>query len=419
MGACCSAEAAVNNDVTKATNPVAAVKTLEEVESATPQAPPADADAKRACFGAGCYWGTEKFFYHDFGKKNQTGSITDGQVGFMGPNEAIKDPTYAEVKAGFTSHVEVFEFEFSGGRAYYEALVRFFFQFHDPTTLKRQGNDVGTQYASVIFCYDQAQFDIATKVKEELQQLITAGKIICFEGKTVTTDIRRATTFYSAHKEHQDYLTVNPSGYCNHRIRFPAWPSLDSVVEEQASATQTPSVEAKSAPESAPVVSEPASVVEPAVEEPAVVEPAVEEPAVEEPAVEEPAVVEPAVVEPAVVEPAVEEHVVEEPAVVEPAVVEPAVEEPAVEEPVVVEPAVEEPVVVEPAVVEVAAEPTSEVAVEAPTAEVKVEEAAVEVKTEITAESAPAAAPEVVADVPVVVETANETPVTATGTSEE
>eukprot|EP01032_Pedospumella_encystans_P028825 gene28825-32555_t len=391
MGACCSAEAVVNNDVTKAANPVAAVKTLEEVESATPATPPADADAKRACFGAGCYWGTEKFFYHDFGKKNQTGAITDGQVGFMGPNEAIKDPTYAEVKAGFTSHVEVFEFEFSGGRAYYEALVRFFFQFHDPTTLKRQGNDVGTQYASVIFCYDQAQFDIATKVKEELQQLVTAGKITCFEGKTVTTDIRRATTFYSAHKEHQDYLTVNPSGYCNHRIRFPAWPSLDAVVEEQTSVVQTPSVVANSAPESTPVVEAPVAVVETTPAAPAPVPEPEQAPVVVE-TVTEPAVTEPAVVEPAVVEPAV----------VEPAVVEPAVVEPAVEATV---------------------DPTPEAVVETPAEEVKVEETTEEVKTEATAEAAPEAASKepVVAETAteVVTESATETPATVVETNEE
>lgn len=264
MGACCSAEAVTNNGVAKTANPVAAEKSLEQVESAVPETPLADADAKRACFGAGCYWGTEKFFYHDFGKKNQTGSITDGQVGFMGPDEAIQNPTYAEVKAGYTSHIEVFEFEYNGGRAYYEALVRFFFQFHDPTTLKRQGNDIGTQYASVIYCYDQTQVDISTKVKAELQQLINAGKITCFEGKTVTTDIRRATKFYSAHKEHQDYLNVNPSGYCNHRIRFAEWPSLEAPqVEVQSSTIESaPTVEESTAVESAPVVGEPSSTVE-------------------------------------------------------------------------------------------------------------------------------------------------------------
>lgn len=313
MGACCSTNAAANNDVAKVANPVslATEKSLEEVENATPQAPPADADAKRACFGAGCYWGTEKFFYHDFGKKNQTGAITDGQVGFMGPKEAIKDPTYAEVKAGYTSHIEVFEFEYSGGRAYYEALVRFFFQFHDPTTVKRQGNDVGTQYASVIFCYDQAQFDIATKVKADLQQLIDAGKITCFEGKKVTTDIRWATTFYSAHKEHQDYLNVNPSGYCNHRIRFPEWPSLDtSDTGEQT--VQSPYMEESSPAESASTAEEPVIVVDTTPTVPAPVTESVPESVPQQPETEVAPEAEVAVVVPTVGEQVAEETKEEE-----------------------------------------------------------------------------------------------------------
>lgn len=183
--------------------------------------------AVRACFGAGCYWGTEKFFYYNFGKNNTTGSITDANVGFMGPESAPANPTYKEVCSGATGHVEVYDFEYSGGLLYYEALVRFFFQFHDPTTVKRQGNDKGTQYASTIFCYDQAQFEIATKVKKELQDILNAKKLTCFEEQTVTTHITMATKFYPAHKEHQDYLANNPNGYCNHRMRFQEWPKLE------------------------------------------------------------------------------------------------------------------------------------------------------------------------------------------------
>lgn len=224
MGNCCGSNDNVSNTSPSVNNNPVAEKSLDEAE----KAPLTQVATSRACFGAGCYWGTEKYFYHDFGKKNNTGTITDGAVGFMGPDEAPKDPTYAEVKGGYTKHVEVFDFAYSGGSAYYEALVRFFFQFHDPTTLKRQGNDVGTQYASVIYCYSQEQTDIATRVKAELQQLLDQGKITCFENKVVTTDIRKSTVFYPAHKEHQDYLTVNPDGYCNHRIRFPEWPSLDA-----------------------------------------------------------------------------------------------------------------------------------------------------------------------------------------------
>lgn len=182
-------------------------------------------NTERACFGAGCYWGTEKFFRHDFSKKHiDMGIIHDGQVGFMGPPNAPENPNYRDVCTGATGHVEVYDFEYSGGSAYYEELVKFFFQFHDPTTLNRQGNDRGTQYASVIYCYSDEQLQIAKRVKAELQELIDGNKIKGYKEKVVSTDIRRSTKFYPAHKEHQDYLMQNPNGYCNHRIRFGLWP---------------------------------------------------------------------------------------------------------------------------------------------------------------------------------------------------
>jgi peptide-methionine (S)-S-oxide reductase len=85
----------------------------------------------------------------------------------------------------------------------FEAIIRFFFQFHDPTTKNRQGNDVGTQYASVIFCGDEEQKNIATKVKNELQSLIDNGKIDKFANKKVETQILDLTPFVEAHEEHQ------------------------------------------------------------------------------------------------------------------------------------------------------------------------------------------------------------------------
>ncbi len=181
--------------------------------------------SNKACFGAGCYWGTEKYFFHDFNKRNNNGKINNGQVGFMGPESAPVNPNYKDVCSGSTGHVEVYNLEFTGGADFYEALVRFFFQFHDPTTFNKQGNDKGTQYASVIYCYDKAQFDIAHKVRDELQELIDERKITCFTEKKVNSDIRMSTIFYPAHSEHQDYLANNPNGYCNHRIRFSEWPA--------------------------------------------------------------------------------------------------------------------------------------------------------------------------------------------------
>jgi peptide-methionine (S)-S-oxide reductase len=201
--------------------PIVVTKKMEEVvvvKSKTPEI------SNRACFGAGCYWGTEKYFYHDFGKRENNGKIVKGQVGFMGPESAPENPSYKDVCSGSTGHVEVYDLEFEGGADYYEAIVRFFFQFHDPTTFNKQGNDKGTQYASVIYCYDKKQFDIAQKVRSELQVLIDEKRVTSFTEKKVNTDIRMKTIFYPAHAEHQDYLANNPNGYCNHRIRFAEWP---------------------------------------------------------------------------------------------------------------------------------------------------------------------------------------------------
>jgi peptide-methionine (S)-S-oxide reductase len=182
---------------------------------------------EKACFGAGCYWGTEKFFRHDFSKKYlDMGIIQEGEVGFMGPANAPPNPNYRDVCTGTTGHVEVYDLKYSGGDAYYEEMVRFFFQFHDPTTLNRQGNDRGTQYASVIYCYTDKQFEIATRVKKELQELLDLKKIKGYKEKEVMTDIRQSTMFFPAHAEHQDFLMNNPNGYCNHRMRFNVWPNL-------------------------------------------------------------------------------------------------------------------------------------------------------------------------------------------------
>lgn len=108
----------------------------------------------------------------------------------------------------------------------FEPLIRFFFQFHDPTTLNRQGNDVGTQYASIIFCDDDEQKKVAEKVTSEIQQLVDAGKIRYATDK-VHTAIVDTNPFYPAHEEHQEYLEKNPLGYCNHYYRFKDWPTLN------------------------------------------------------------------------------------------------------------------------------------------------------------------------------------------------
>ena len=89
-----------------------------------------------AIFGAGCYWGTEKYFRKDFCKKYPD-TISNGVVGFIGPADSPKNPSYKDVCTGETGHVESFKFEYEGGADMYENLVRFFFQFHDPTVLNK------------------------------------------------------------------------------------------------------------------------------------------------------------------------------------------------------------------------------------------------------------------------------------------
>jgi len=173
--------------------------------------------------GAGCYWGTEKYIKKDFQKKFP-GSIKSAKVGFMSPNKnAPKNPSYRDVCTGVTGHVEVLFVELNKPEKHFEDLIRFFFSFHDPTTMNRQGNDAGTQYASYIFTSDENQEKIATRVKNELQNLLDTKKAKCFSSKTVTTKISPSNEFYAAHEEHQEYLAKNPSGYCNHYIRKFSW----------------------------------------------------------------------------------------------------------------------------------------------------------------------------------------------------
>jgi len=177
--------------------------------------------------GAGCYWGTEKFVTKNF-QKYFPDSIKSVSVGFMNPDpNGIANPSYEQVCRGKTGHVEVLNVELTRPDEHYEELIRFFFQFHDPTTLNRQGNDRGTQYASYVFVTDDEQKRVAEKVKDELQQLIDGGKLSCFAEGRVETVVGDYTTFYPAHEEHQQYLEKNPYGYCNHRVRFAEWPELN------------------------------------------------------------------------------------------------------------------------------------------------------------------------------------------------
>lgn len=187
--------------------------------------------ASTLALGAGCYWGTEKYIVKDFQKKHP-GVIADAKVGFMNPDpNGMKNPSYRQVCSGSTGHVEVLNVELTEEASktpeVFEELMRFFYTFHDPTTLHRQGNDRGTQYGSVVFCTSVDQTAIAEKVKTELQGHVESRAIKSYEKKKVETAIVDYTTFYPAHDEHQAYLAKNPLGYCNHRFRFKEWPKAE------------------------------------------------------------------------------------------------------------------------------------------------------------------------------------------------
>jgi peptide-methionine (S)-S-oxide reductase len=175
--------------------------------------------------GAGCYWGTQKFVQKNFSSRFP-GSIASCSVGFMSPNSnpILPNPTYEQVGSGAASdHIEVLLVELKEPELHFKELIRFFFQFHDPTTKHRQGNDVGFAYTSWIFCANDAQMAMATQVKDELQTAITLRLVRCYEEKEIATQITPLTEFTAAHAEHQSYLEKHPNGYCNHQIYLKQW----------------------------------------------------------------------------------------------------------------------------------------------------------------------------------------------------
>lgn len=114
---------------------------------------------------------------------------------------------------GDTNHVEVVDCTYDPSEVKFSELVRHFYRFHDPTTPNRQGNDRGSQYRSVIFYHSDEQKSTA----EEVTKQIADEKRF---NAPIVTAIEPASTFYAAHEDHQDYLTKNPGGYCNHRLRW-------------------------------------------------------------------------------------------------------------------------------------------------------------------------------------------------------
>ena len=171
------------------------------IMGSAPEATAADgADGlAKATFGGGCFWCTEAVYAELKGVKSVTSGYTNGRV----PN-----PTYKDVCTGLTGHAEAIEIEYDPQVVSFEKLLEVFFATHDPTTLNRQGADVGTQYRSGVFYHDDEQKRIAENVITKLD----AARV--FPGRIVT-EVTKAGTFYPAEAYHQDYFAKNPNQpYC-------------------------------------------------------------------------------------------------------------------------------------------------------------------------------------------------------------
>ena len=148
----------------------------------------------------GCFWGLEDLL------KNLDG-VTSTKVGYSGGD--FDDPTYADIRTGKTGHAEAVRVEFDEDEISLEEILHYFFKIHDPTTVNRQGNDVGTSYRSAVFYRDDAQKAIIETVIDEVNEI---GR---FENPVVTT-VALEKEFYDAEEYHQNYLKKNPHGYTCH-----------------------------------------------------------------------------------------------------------------------------------------------------------------------------------------------------------
>lgn len=168
-----------------------------------PLKPPFADGLVTAVFGMGCFWGAERRFWQ------QPGAVTTA-VGYAGgytPNA-----TYEEACSGLTGHAEVVLVVFDPLQTSFEKLLAVFWEAHDPTQGMRQGNDLGSQYRSVIYCTSDEQLAQAQASAQTVQKQLTALGF-----GAITTDICAAPTFYYAEEYHQQYLAKNPGGYCGLR----------------------------------------------------------------------------------------------------------------------------------------------------------------------------------------------------------
>src|SRR5919202_3874671 len=166
----------------------------------TPLKPPFPEGMQTAVFGMGCFWGAERVFW-------QAPGVYTTAVGYAGGT--TPNPTYEEVCSARTNHTEAVLVVFDPARTSYEALLKVFWESHDPTQGMRQGNDVGTQYRSAIYVFNEQQRKSAEASRDAYQQVLSKAG----DGR-ITTEIADAPTFYYAEDYHQQYLQKVPGGYC-------------------------------------------------------------------------------------------------------------------------------------------------------------------------------------------------------------
>jgi peptide methionine sulfoxide reductase msrA/msrB len=166
-------------------------------------AAPGGGRKETAILAGGCFWGMEEII-------RQIPGVLSTEVGYTGGTTT--NPVYEQVHAGTTGHAEAVRIVFDPDKLSYEDLLGWFFRMHDPTTLNRQGNDMGTSYRSAIFTLSDAQRQTAEKVKARVN---ASGKW----KNPVVTEITPASEFYRAEEYHQDYLQKNPGGYTCHFLR--------------------------------------------------------------------------------------------------------------------------------------------------------------------------------------------------------
>ena len=166
----------------------------------TPLQPPFPDGMETAIFAMGCFWGAERKFWTAPGVY----TTAAGYAGGFTPN-----PTYDEVCGGRTGHTEVVLVVFDPSVTSFDALLRIFWESHDPTQGMRQGNDVGTQYRSAVYASSPAQLAAAEASRQTYQQVLTKAGL-----GDITTEVAEDSRFYYAEDYHQQYLARHPSGYC-------------------------------------------------------------------------------------------------------------------------------------------------------------------------------------------------------------